>query len=161
MYTTEDSFIRQFPEKLQGWPLRMVEKNITAAQSLALNATPVSVIPAPGAGKFILPIHTIWFKPAGTAYGGIAVGEDLALRYTNGSGTILQVSETTGFLDQATAQTRVVFGLQSAAATALVEFTPTANAAVVAHMLSGEIITGNTGFRCRVYYRVLPTVITP
>jgi hypothetical protein len=160
VWTTDEAYLRQFPEKLQGAPLRLVEKQITAAQVLTLNATPVVLIPAPGAGRFVLPDITIFFKSAGTAYAGIAVGEDLALRYTNGSGTILQASETTGFLDQATAQTRVVTGLQSAAATGLFEVAPTANAAIVVHMLAGEITTGNSPIRIRTYYRVLPSTLT-
>jgi len=160
VWTTNDAYVRQFPETLQGIPVRMVEKQITAAQVLTLNATPVTVLASPGAGRFILPEFTIIYKSAGTAYAGIAVGEDLALRYTNGSGTILQVSETTGFLDQATAQTRVLNGLQSAAATALAELNPTANAAVVAHMLAGEIITGNSPIRIRMFYRVVPSTLT-
>ena len=74
---------------------------LTAAQALALNATPIEVLPAPGADKAYIVERVEVYKAAGTAYAGIATGEDLALRYTNGSGTILAQVETTGFRRQA------------------------------------------------------------
>lgn len=132
--------------------LGVADVTVTSAQLLALNATPVSLIPAPGAGWAIVPARTLFVKPAGTAYAGVAAGEDLALRYTDGSGTICQVVEVTGFLDQATAQQRILNGWQSAAGTPVGELTPTANAALVAHMLSGEITTGDTALYLRIWY---------
>jgi len=133
---------------------------VTSAELLALFATPISVVAAPGANKAITPFLWIAFKPAGTAYAGIAAGEDLVLRYTDASGTIVSGIETTGFLDQATAQTRYALVPQSAVGTARVELNPTANAALMVHMTAGEIITGNTGLLIRVFYRVLPTVLS-
>ena len=56
---------------------------ITSAQLLALFATPQEVIPALGAGKAAVPTMVTMYKPAGTAYAGIAAGEDLVLKYTN------------------------------------------------------------------------------
>jgi hypothetical protein len=76
---------------------------ITSAEILALNATPISILAAPGAGlvNILRSIHIL--KPAGTAYAGVAVGEDLAIKYTDGSGSIAATLETTGFLDSASA----------------------------------------------------------
>jgi hypothetical protein len=63
------------------------------------------------------------------AYAGMAAGEDIAFRYTNGSGTILAQIEVSGFLDQTSDQHRVAF--PSNATTAFIEFTPTLNASLV------------------------------
>ena len=43
---------------------------------------------------------------AGTAYAGIAAGEDLSVKYTDESGAEVAQCESTGFLDQATRQIR-------------------------------------------------------
>lgn len=135
-------------------------KLISSAQLLALNATPQSIIAAPGAGLAIIPLRVAIHKPAGTAYSGIATGEDLVLKYTNGSGAQCSgVIETTGFLDQATAQTRVV-GMPGATGTTAGDYAPVANAAIVLHLLTGEITTGTSPLHVRVWYDVIQTAFT-
>lgn len=135
-------------------------KAITSAQLLALNATPISIIPAAGAGLAVIPLRALLYKPAGTAYAGIAAGEDLVLKYTDGSGAqCSSVVETTGFLDQTTAQQRVA-GMPGATGTTAGDYAPVANAAVVMQLLSGEITTGNTALYVRVWYDVVRTVFT-
>lgn len=132
---------------------------ITSAQLLALNATPQTIVPAPGAGLAIAINRLVLYKPAGTAYAGVAAGEDFVAKYTNGSGAQLtSVIETTGFLDQATAQTRYA-DAPGAVTTAAADVTPVANAAVVLHLLVGEIITGTSDLYVWTYYDVIPTVL--
>lgn len=132
----------------------MAVKKITSAQLLALNATPREIIPAPGAGLFVMPLRMAIHKPAGVAYGGIATGEDLVLKYTNGSGAQCSgVVETTGFLDQTTAQTRVV-GMPGSTGATAADYAPVANAAVVLHLLTGEITTGDSDLYVRVWYEI-------
>lgn len=123
---------------------------LTSAQILALNATPITVLAAPGAGLVTLVNRVTAYKAAGTAYSGIATGEDLAIRYTDGSGAIAAQIETTGFLDQAGALTA-----SSAQPGGLV----TANAALVAHMLSGEITTGNSPLVLWIDYDIVPAAL--
>ena len=133
---------------------------ITSAQLLALNATPQSVVPAAGAGLAIIPKRVAIYKASGTAYGGIAAGEDLVLKYTDGSGAqCSSVIETTGFLDQTTAQTRYAGSIGSTSTTAA-DITPVANAAVVLHLLVGEITTGDSDLVVWTWYDVIPTVLT-
>lgn len=127
---------------------------VSSAEVLALNATPKTLVPAPGASYALVFEGATIHKPAGTAYAGIAAGEDLAIRYTNGSGTQLGNGEATGFLDQATAQTRYM--RPWTAASAISDISPTVNAALVLHMLTGEITTGDSPLHVRVYYRVIP-----
>lgn len=133
---------------------------ITSAQLLALNATPQSILAAPGAGLAYVPTRLVLYKPAGVAYAGIAAGEDLVLKYTNGSGAQCSgVVETTGFLDQTTAQTRYV-GMPGSTTTVAGDVTPVANAAVVIALLSGEITTGDQPLYGRVWYDLISTVFT-
>ena len=129
---------------------------VTSAQILALNATPVTLVPAPGAGKVLIFEGATIAKPAGAAYAGIAAGEDLSIRYTGSSGLEVGECETTGFLDQTTLQVRHVNPYN--AATGISSITPVANAVLVLHMLVGEITTGDSPLNIRVFYRVSPSV---
>ena len=119
----------------------LAETTITQAEMIALFTTPITIIPAPGAGFAVVPrlIHVI--APAGTAFSGIAAGEDVAISYTDASGAECAPRvETTGFLDQATLQNRLVpCGAVQAVLSSIV---PVANAVVVAHMLVGNIAAG-------------------
>lgn len=125
---------------------------VTSAQLLALNATPKEIVPAQGADTVTEFVSMVVTKPAGTAYAGIAAGEDLAIKYTDGSGAQVNTSlETTGFLDQTTAQTRMSRPI-------VTEFTPVANAALVLQLLSGEITTGNSPLVVTVHYRVFKNI---
>jgi uncharacterized membrane-anchored protein len=148
------------PNGSQGLVNAEAYKQITSAQLLALNATPQAILPAPAAGLAYVIRRVAIYKPAGTAYAGIASGEDLVLKYTNGSGAqISSVIETTGFLDQATAQTRVAHQPGSTLTTAA-DYTPVAAAAVVLHLLTGEITTGTSPLHVRVLYDLIQTVFT-
>lgn len=130
---------------------------ISSAQVLALNATPVAVVPAPGASLALVFEGATIHKPSGTAYAGIAVGEDLSFKYTDGAGVEVGVCETTGFLDQAGAVTRTVSPQTGAiSAGTVTSIVPAANAALVLQLLVGEITTGNSPLHVRTYYRVVP-----
>jgi hypothetical protein len=133
---------------------RHADVTITPAQLLALNATPQTIVAAPGAGLFLAFERALLHKPAGTAYSGIASGEDLSIKYTDASGLELSQIETTGFLDQATAQTR--WASRHTAASAANQITPVENAPLVLHLLTGEITTGNSNLLLRVFFRVVP-----
>lgn len=135
-------------------------KTVTSAQLLALNATPISIIAAPGAGLAIIPRKWAIRHAGGTAYGGIAAGEDLVLKYTDASGgQCAGAIETTGFLDQTTAQIRLA-GMAGAALGTPADITPVANAAVVLHLLTGEITTGNFAINVKVWYDLIQTGFT-
>ena len=135
-------------------------KTITSAQVLALVATPITVLAAQGSGIAIIPTRVAIYKPAGTAYAAVAAGEDLVLKYTNASGAQCSaVIETTGFLDQTTAQTRIAHPPSHTGATAG-DYAPVANAAVVLHLLAGEVTTGDSPLYVRMWYDLIPTVFT-
>lgn len=156
---TDDWTFELLPS-MNGSEMRVADVTIPTADVLTLNATPFELIPAPGAGKAIIFEGAVLTKAAGTAYANIAAGEDLALKYTDGSGLDVAVAEMTGFADQATAQVRYIRPQTGALAAGTVsDFTPVANAALVAHMLVGEIDTGDSDFKLRIFYRVVPTAL--
>jgi hypothetical protein len=137
---------------------RVIE--IPSAQVVALFATPITIVPAPGAGLFLELVEALWeHRPAAipVAYAGIAAGEDLVIRYTNASGQIAsEVQETTGWLDQTVGATKIVGPRPEVAGTLGVY---TVNAALVAHILTGEITTGTGSIWVEVWYRIRPTQI--
>ncbi len=133
---------------------------ITSAQLLALNATPQIIVPAAPSGFANIFQGMALYKPAGTAYAGIAATEDLIAKYTDGSGQ--QVSgyvEPVGFLDQATAQRRYVGPVASIGTTTAGDITPL-GAAIVLHLAVGEIITGTSDLIVWAWYRRIPLILT-
>jgi hypothetical protein len=127
---------------------RMVDVAISSAQLLALHTTPRTLVAAPGANKAIVfESAQVFLDYNSAAYAGIASGDDLNIRYTNGSGAIAGTLETTGFLDQ----TADVYALIKPSAGSLI-LPP--NAPLVAS-LAGAVTTGNSPLGVRVYYRVV------
>ncbi len=142
-------------------PMGLAKTTVTSAELLALNATPKIIVPAPPTGFANVFMGMALYKPAGTAYAGIAATEDLVAKYTDGSGQ--QVSayvEPVGFLDQTTAQLRYVGPIASIGTTTAGDVTPVGAAAIVLQMLVGEIITGTGGLIVWAYFRRIPTVLT-
>ena len=139
-----------------GAPEPIISRDVLVSSEalLALNATPISLVPAQGTAYALIFEGAQIHKPAGVAYGGIAAGEDLSIRYTDGAGTELGNCETVGFLDQATAQSRYMRAW--CAASGVSQITPTANAALVLNLLTGEIVTGDSALHVRIFYRIVP-----
>lgn len=134
-------------------PVLTTVVTLTSAQILALHTTPITVISAPGANKAIMVLSVEARHAGGTAYGNIAAGDDVQLRYTDGTGAIAFTIETTGFLDQTTAQLRHNPANEDG------PYAPVANAALVAH-LPGAIDTGNFDLILRIRYLIVPTNYT-
>jgi hypothetical protein len=138
--------------------MRQLVKQVTTAQILALNATPVTLVPAPGANlALIFEGAMLFYKYNSAAYGGIAAGEDLAVKYTDGSGLQVGSCEATGFLDLTANAIRYINPYR--AASGVSDITPVANSPLVLQMLVGEVITGNSPLFVMVNYRVMPTVL--
>ena len=122
---------------------------LSTTQILALFATPIEVLPAPGAAKMnVIERMVAMIEFNANAYAGIAANEDLVLRYTNASGDIIGTVETTGFLD-APAD---AWGVMSHGT----DVAPLANAAIVAHIANAEVITGDSPVHLAIWYRTLP-----
>jgi hypothetical protein len=138
--------------------LSIAIKTLTTAQVLALNATPITVIAAPGAGFVTIVDHVLFSMDyAGVAYVAGA-GEDLVLKYTNGSGAeVCKPVDGADFIDEAADVIAYSPGMIQTDDQGLVL---TANAAVVAHMLTGEVITGTSDIVIHAYYYVIPILLS-
>jgi hypothetical protein len=159
MTTTKIRFAIREESYVETAAIYTVNKTITSAQLLALNATPIEVVAAPSANKAIIIEDVIATKAAGTAYAEGGQAKNLALRYTNGSGDILASIESTGFLDQTTAQCRVASKVLPGIALST-NLSPTAAAAVVIHQVyAAELATGDSDLKLRVRYRVIDTAL--
>lgn len=124
------------------------EGSVPAASVATLNATPVEMIGAPGAGYYLEVDSIEWFLDYGSsAYAGNGAGEDLVARYTDGSGAVaVDAVDESGFADATSDQRRVVKG---------VSVTPVVNAALVAHILVGEWGgAGDSPIQYRVNYAI-------
>lgn len=118
---------------------------LTSAQILALFSTPITLIPAPGANKYIS-IDEILAKNTfnSVAYTG---ANALEVRYTDGSGQKLTGDLASAFIDAAA--TRVDKAVGAATAVAV------ANAAVVAAVPTANPAAGNGTITLDILYRVV------
>jgi hypothetical protein len=123
---------------------------LTTDEVKLLNTTPIALVAAPGAGKALVLDEAVllldWVTPK---YDGIAEGEDLNIRYTDGSGALVSTIEATGFLDQEADTLRL--------AKPALEVAPVANAALVLYMATGNIATGNSPLKVKVRYHTIDT----
>lgn len=135
---------------LQDAPMLRVTGTIAAAAVRTLNATPVTLIAAPGAGKYIEVDRVHWFLDFGTAaYDAAASGDTLEAKYTNGSGSAVVDAVAGNAIGSASADYHAVVR-------AVPEVVPVANAAIVAHINSGEwyAAAGDSPLKYEISYRI-------
>lgn len=137
--------------------IRYRQTSISSLLTKGLRAVPFELVPAPGAGKVLEFVSATLMLDAGTEVLTEA-GNDLAIRYTDGSGAIVsQAIEMTGFIDQAgDTLTNALPKVDAIAAKAGCE-----NQALVLHNTSGAEIAGNATndavLRAKVAYRIHDT----
>ncbi len=131
---------------------------ITAAQMLALNTTPIQIVPAPGAGKLLVPtmmIASLVFNSA--AYAVNASGA--SLKYgVSGAGTSTGFTLSQAFLQSASG-TNVQVVNQSSAATYL-PATTDYNVPLTLIAATSDPTTGDSLLYVRVYFRVVTVPFT-
>lgn len=127
---------------------------LVPSQLLALRATPITLVAAPGAGYLLEFVSAVLILDA-TATAYVETNDNLAIRYQNGTGP--QASETiemTGFIDQTTDRWIMAQPNASAALTK----TATENQPLVLHNIGdSEFATGTGVLRVRISYRVWRT----
>lgn len=124
---------------------------IANAAVRTLNATPVTLLPAPGAGfAYLVDRVVAKLDYATAAFDDAAAGEDLAFKYTDGGGA--QLTSPVDHDGFANASADVVRAVAPVA-----ELTLLANAAVVAHILSGEWYSaaGGSDLVITLHYRIV------
>ena len=124
---------------------------IPMASVRTLFTTPYSIIPAPGAGKFIAVQRAHWWLDYGTAgYDAAAVGDTLGLKYTNAAGAQLVDTVAGNAIGSAVADYHTLVR-------GVVEVIPVANAAVVASIDAGEWFSaaGDSPLKIEVIYAVM------
>lgn len=130
--------------------IQYAEVAITAAEMLALRATPKTLVAAPGAGYVTEFVSAVFIYDYTAAF--TESDDNIDIKYTNGSGTIVSKElETTGLLDATADKISVISPLAT-------DPLLTANAALVLHN-SGNGEFGGTGSPCRIKiaYRVHKT----
>lgn len=130
---------------------------LTNAQVKALRATPITLVPAPGAGKVLRLVEATLVFHRVAAYTESA--DNLGIKYVDGSGTQASADiETTGFLDAA--GDAVTFAVPHVAEPILTAAGELSNAPLVLHNTGdGEYGAGNASNTLKVIvtYRVYAT----
>lgn len=130
--------------------IQIAEVAVTAAEMLALATTAKTLVAAPGAGYALEFLSAVFIFDYAAVF-VVAGGDDLVVRFTNGSGTIVSLTlETTGILD--TAADAISTIKQLATDVAL-----TANAALVLDNIGSNYSGTGSPCRVKVAYRVHAT----
>jgi len=123
---------------------------IATAAVQTMNATPVELVAAPAAGKYIevLRIHW-WLDFESAAYDAAAAGDTLNAKYTNGSGAAVVDPVAGDAIGAAAADYHTLVSR-------VAELIPVAAAAIVAHIATGEwyAAAGDSPLKYEVEYRI-------
>lgn len=126
-----------------------VQVTLSSAQCLALDTTPITLIPAPGAGQAIFIEEYLAFLDFNSvAYTGGA----LELHYTNAAGTAIVAFDASWF--RAAADSHIM-GLGDGQGNPAIGTLLTANAPVVI-CDAGTLADGNSPIKIKLRYRIVP-----
>ncbi len=139
-------------EKLETEVLVVKQGTIATGDVATMNATPVEMIAAPGAGFYIDVQSIHWFLDfAGVAYDAAAAGDTLEAKYTDGAGAAVCDAVAGDAIGAAAADyhTKVA---------PVAEVIPVENAAIVAHINTGEwyAAAGDSPLKYEIRYVVRP-----
>lgn len=130
---------------------------ITPAQVRALRATPIQLVAAPGATKYLEPVSFHFWLDFGTVAHDApgAGGDDLGVRYTNGAGQIVGTQEATGLINAGADAHRTLLAGAAPVAT-VTDVTPVANAALVLHNVGAAEYagTGDSNLKVEAFFRI-------
>jgi len=120
--------------------IRVAEVTLSSAQVLALNGTPIEVVPAPGVGRANLVLVAV----ASVAFVSAAYATNTTLTVGYGGAGILSI---TGILAATSSKVAMAAGTIAAVATATAQ-----NAAIVVSAASGNPATGDSPVTISVLY---------
>lgn len=129
---------------------------VSAAEILALRATPKTLVAAPGAGKFLEFVSALLRLNFAVVHSAPSNGgDDLGIRYTDGSGQLVASQEATGFINAAANALRLLKGGAAPVAT-VTDVVPVDNAALVLHNVGVAEFpgAGTSTLTVEVFYRV-------
>jgi len=130
--------------------IQMAEVAVTAAEMLSLATTAKELVAAPGSGYVLEFISAVFIFDYAAVF-VVAGGDDIVVRFTNGSGTIVSLTlETTGLLDTAADAILTVKNLATDVAL-------TQNAALVLDNIGSNWSGTGSPCRVKVAYRVHAT----
>ena len=136
----------KFPSRLEP-SLMTAQVVIEAAEVKTLAASPVTLVPAPGPGRILLFADAyIRLEHGGTDYDDAAADGDIAIRYTDGSGTIVSTTlDADTFVDATGDAHRSIKQLTT-------DITVLPNAALVLDNTGDEFTGGNGRLIVTVFY---------
>lgn len=124
--------------------INVVDTEVSSAELLAINATPKTLVSAPGANKAVCVEKVVALMRGGTPY---TANNALEVRYTNGSGALLTGNMPfTNFINANNVNT-----LYHAVPAGVI---PVANAVVVLASAANQA-TGTGTMKIRTYFRVV------
>ena len=129
--------------------LNVVQFTLTSAQILALNTTPITIVPATGAGTLIQ-VDGITAKLVfnSIAYTG---ANPISFAYTNASGVLVTGTVASAFIDSASG-TNYYYAPANPSATG---FVPVANAPIVAFVGTANPAAGNSTIVLTIRYHTI------
>lgn len=137
---------------------------LTSAQILALNANPITLIPAPGVGKTIIVDEIQLFLDYGTAAYVAGAGEDLTFQYVTGNVAIAAIdNDAVTFLTAAAdahwlGKPNGVYAVSVAGTGDGVLLTTIDNEGIEVTIAVGEVITGNSPIKWKIKYHVVASL---
>lgn len=124
-----------------------IQKALAAADIIAMNGAPVTLVPAPGAGKIILPEFILMkIVRTATAFTG---GGAVEYRYTNGSGAKVSADMSASLITGAAGTA------YASVAGVVTELTPVADAALVITNATAGFAAGTGTANVTVGFRVV------
>ena len=118
---------------------------LSSAQILALNSTPVTIIPTFSQSIIIVEAITARLNFNTTAYTG---SNNLEFRYTDASGTKVTADLTSAFLNSGSTAYASVLGVEA-------QFTPVINTPIVVRVPTTNPATGNSTLNLLIKYRLV------